>query len=94
DEREASYPTFSYQLVPRGIGSGDSEGVVWERTVEPGLSDNELNELAALVQDSPIRNYVTAEVNLARFIRDITLDVQSQAVSVIKALEEYQADVR
>ncbi len=94
DERETSYPQFSYQLVPRGISTRESEGVVWEREVESGLSDEQLSEIVALVQDSPIRNHVTAEVNLARFVRAITHDLQGQAVSLIKLLEEYRAASR
>ena len=58
------------------------------------FSDEQLSELVALVQDSPIQNHATAEVNLARFIRAITHDLQGQAVSLIKVLEEYQAAIR
>ncbi len=94
DERETDYPGLSYQLVPRRISYSQNEGVVWEREVESGLSDTQLKELVELVQDSSIRDHVTAELNLARFIRGIELDLQGRAVSLISLLEEYQKSIQ
>lgn len=94
DERETDYPKYSYQLAPRGISAGEREGWVWERELESGLTDKQLNEIVAQVQDSPIEGHVTAEINLARFIRGITLDLQNQAESLASLLEEYQADIQ
>ena len=94
DERETDYPELSYQLVPRRISTGPNEGVVWELEVESSLSDTQLNGLVELVQDSSIRDHVTAELNLARFIRGIELDLQGRAVSLIGLLEEYQTSIQ
>ena len=89
DERETAYPNLSYQLIPRNIiDQGGSE-----MEVELGITDEQLRELAELVYDSPIRNHITAEINLARFIRGITIDIQSQAMNLKKQLEEYQKKI-
>ena len=61
--------------------------------VEFDLTNEELRELAELVDGSPIRNHVTAEINLGRFIRGITMEIQSQAVNLVKQLEEYQKEI-
>jgi len=92
EERETAYPGLSYQLVPRGY-SWNEDGVVWERDVEAGLSDEQLDELVKAVHESSIRNHVTAEINLARFIRGITTDVQGQATSLVVRLEKYQTEI-
>ena len=94
DERETAYPHLSYQLVPRSISTSESEDVVVERKIESGLSDKQLSEIAELVQKSSIKNYVTGEINLARFIQGITLDVQNQAMVLAKLLEEYLKEIQ
>lgn len=89
DERETAYPNLSYQLIPRNkIHQGESE-----MEVELGLTNEQLKELAELVDNSPIRSHVTAEINLARFIRGITIDIQSLAMNLKKQLEEYQKEI-
>jgi hypothetical protein len=93
DERETDYPALSYQLVPR-THTSQNEGVVSEQEIESGLSDTQLNELVALVRASAISDHVTAELNLARFILHIELDLQGRAVSLISLLEEYQARIQ
>ena len=94
DERESEYPALSYQLVPRRSRPSKNEGVVWEREIEPGLSDTQLAEFVALVRASSIQDHVIAELNLARFIREIELDLQGRAESVISDLEEYQESLQ
>ncbi len=94
DERETAYPGISYQLVPRsGTSKDEGEFAVWERELEQGLSDEYRDELVKGVQESSIANHVTAEINLARFIRGVTRDLQSQAISLTNQLQEYQAGV-
>ena len=92
EERETAFPGLSYQLVPRKH-SWNEEGAVWERDVEAGLSGEQLSELVKAVHESPIRNHVTAEINLARFIRGITTDVQGQAMSLVAWLEKYETEI-
>ena len=94
DERETDYPGLSYQLVPRRISTNQNEGIVWEREVESGLSDKQLNEIVVLIQESSIRDHVTAELNLARFIRGIELDLQGRAQSLANLLEEYLRSIQ
>ena len=94
DERETDYPKLSYQLAPRGISTVERAGWVWERELESGLTNKQLNDIVAQVQVSPIEGYVTAEINLARFIRGITIDLQNQAESLVSLLEQYEADIQ
>jgi len=92
EERETAYPGLSYQLVPRG-SSWNGEGVVWERDVEADLPEEYLTDLVKSVHESSIGNHVTAEINLARFIRGITKDNQGRATSLVDRLEEYKAEI-
>ena len=94
DERETHYPALSYQLVPRSISTTQNQGVVWELEVESNLSDSQLNELVELVQKSTIRDHVIAELNLARFIRGIELNLQGRAESLTSLLQEYQTSIQ
>ena len=92
EERETAYPGLSYQLVPRDR-SWNGEGVVQERSVEVGLSEEYLKDLVTSVHESTIGNHVTAEINLARFIRGVTKTNQGRATSLVKRLEEYKAEI-
>ncbi len=94
DERETSYPHLSYQLVPRSISNSESEDAVVERKIETGLSDKQLSEIAVLVRKSSIRDYVTGEINLARFILGVTLDLQDQAMVLTNLLEKYHKELQ
>ena len=95
DERETAYPHISYQLVPRSHTpkhQGDVGGV-GERDVESGLSDEYLDELVNAVHESAIGNHVIAEINLARFIRGMTKDLQAQAEELVAKLKEYRTEI-
>jgi hypothetical protein len=71
---------------------GDGTQVV-ELQLETGLSDEFLNERFKVAQDPSFRNHVIAEINLARFIRGITFDLQTKAVNLTSRLKEYQAEI-
>jgi len=92
DERETAYPHISYQLVPRSDTLTQQAGVV-ELQVESGLSDEYLNERVKAAQESSIRNHVIAELNLARFIRGVTVDLEANARELISRLKEYQTEI-
>jgi len=94
EERETAYPDLSYQLVPRGISNIERPGLVLERELESSLSEAQLNELVAMAQASPIKDYVTAEINLARFIHAVSLDLQGQALSLTQLLEDYRTAIQ
>jgi len=64
-----------------------------EQDVESGISDEQIRELVAGVFDFPIKSHVTAEINPARFIRRITLDLQERAEALSVQLEEYQKTI-
>ena len=92
DERETEYPHISYQLVPRSLAStelGDAD----ESYLESGLGDEYINALVKAVHESSIGSHVTAEINLARFIRGITKGIQVRAVDLIARLKEYQTEI-
>lgn len=91
EERETEYPTLSYQLVPRGRGDAEQAGRA-ERQLESGLSDHQLKALSNEVLDSELSNYVTAEINLARFIRGVTEDLREEAVGLISELQKHLAE--
>jgi hypothetical protein len=91
DERETAYPGLSYQLVPRQrVGPATIDFLVEERALEQGLSEDALRSIVDDVVKSPIGLHVTAEINLARFIRSITLDSKKRALELLEALEAYQ----
>jgi hypothetical protein len=92
DARETAYPHVSYQLVPRS-GTSMQHGTVVELLVEPGLSDEFLNERVKAAQELSIKNHVIAEINLARFIRGVTIDLQIKARGLINRIKEYQAEI-
>ncbi len=92
DERETAYPNISYQLVTRSPTSMQNSVVV-ELQIDSGLSDEFLNEGAKAAQEPSFKNHVIAEINLARFIRGITIDLQVKARGLISRLKEYQAEI-
>ena len=92
DERETEYPHISYRLVPRKHAAIEEVGVS-ESDIEPGLGDETLNELVKVAQQSSIGRHVIAEINLARFIRGITTELQTQANNLVARLRDYQANI-
>ena len=92
DERETAYPHLSYQIVPRGPTLKYEVGVV-EARIESGLTDAYLSERVKVAQELSIQNHVIAEINLARFIRGVTSNLQVKAEDLISSLNEYQAQI-
>ena len=89
DERETGYPALSYELVPRRGLEELRDGVTLERTLDPNLSEQQKLELVDLVLNSSISNQITAELNLARFIREVELALQWSAKTLAGELESY-----
>ena len=50
-------------------------------------------ELADIVHGSTIGSHVSAEINLSRFIRGVTLDLKDQAAALVTLIEECQATI-
>jgi hypothetical protein len=92
DARETAYPHVSYQIAPRS-GTSMQHGTVVELLVEPGLSDEFLNERVKAAQELSIKNHVIAEINLARFIRGVTIGLRIKARGLINRIKEYQAQI-
>jgi hypothetical protein len=89
DERETGYPALSYQLVPRRGLDEVGDGVTLERTLDPELSEEQMIILVDLIRSGPIADHVTAELNLARFIREVELTLQWRAKKLVGELEGY-----
>jgi len=89
EERETEYPNLSYQLVPRG-GTLFNGEVVDESILKQGLSEAELQRLVERVLNSPMEGPLTAETNLAAFMRGITLKMQAEARSLALTLQNYR----
>lgn len=89
EERETNFPSWSYRMVPRHT-IVDERGIASEIGVQKGLTDEEIKHLAEEILKSPIISEITAELNLSRFIRAVTISQQGRANSLIAVLEEYQ----
>lgn len=93
EERETDYPALTYELIPRSTTIRDGE-VVWEREVENGLSEGELQSLVQGVRSSRIGELIIAERNFSRFVRGISLSLQEQAINLSDALEAYRVSLQ
>jgi hypothetical protein len=86
--RESGFPTMSFQLVPRtyitenfgnaGIGSDEN------------MTDQEVKLVVENVMASPLRNHVTAEINLAMFIQVSGIAVLSDNEKLGAAIKSYR----
>ncbi len=88
DARETEFPHLSYQLVPRNRTSNVRQVLL---DIDTGLSSTEMAGLIDRALASPIREYVTAEVNLAIFILYLSADISQQGESLISRIEAYRA---
>jgi hypothetical protein len=93
EERETEYPALSYQLVPRRGLNEVRDGVTLERTLDPDLSEKQKRDLINLIRSSPISNQVTAELNLARFIKEVEMVLQREARKLTAELESYLGQI-
>ena len=84
DERETRYPHLSYQLVPRAN----------EFDLQQNLSDDEIRRLVAGVFASPLRHHVIAEINLARFMRERLVALQTEGRQLIEQLQTHLDSMR
>ena len=88
DARETEFPHLSYQLVPRN--SKSSQRLVLLST-DPGLSSAETERLIDRALESPIGDYVIAEINLAKFILHLSVDISQQCEALMEKIETYRA---
>ncbi len=87
DARETEFPHISYQLVPR---SHESDRIGILLSPKSDLSESEIRILADGVLESPLRKYVVAEINLAKFIQRLTVEVQRQHGELVNMIESYR----
>jgi hypothetical protein len=88
DARETRFPHLSYQLVPRDTESSNRLVLLG---LDPDLSSDEMSRLIDRALESPIRDYVIAEINLARFILHLSADIDQQCEALIAKIEIYRA---
>lgn len=91
DERETNYPHVSYQLVERANeGSPESDIDV----VELEIKSVDLEQIIDDVFNSSLRIHVTAELNLARFIRNLAGRLQERCADLLNELEAYRETIK
>lgn len=90
DARETRFPHLSYQLVPRHSESSDRLVLL---SPDQGLSSEETDHLIDRALASPIGDYVIAEINLARFILHLSVDVSQQCEALMEEIETYRASL-
>ena len=78
-ERETEYPHLSYRLVPRRD----------EFDLKPNLSGVQLEQLVTKVMESSISDHITAEQNLALFIRKMINMMLPRSRELRDQLEAY-----
>jgi len=88
DARETRFPHLSYQLVPRTREF--SHRLVLLGT-DPDLSPEEMLRLIDRALESPLQDYVIAEINLARFILHLSADITEQCETLMAQIENYRA---
>ena len=79
DERETDYPNITYQLVPRSS----------EFELATDLSQSQVDQIVNAVFASTLREHITSEINLARFIRSQFEIQRKDAVELVSELETY-----
>jgi hypothetical protein len=93
DERETQYPGISYRLVPR-INEGRIEAEFGNTLdVEPDIEASEAWRIVQEVVESELSSHITAEINFARFVRNIALRLQDRCSDVLSLLEEYRSTI-
>ena len=93
DERETEFPHISYQIVPRAPATVRFSDVT-EFRFDADFGDEFLNERLKIARDPSFMNHVIAELNLARFIRSVTLNLQDRGEVLRNRLEEYQEEIK
>ena len=88
DARETRFPHISYQLVPRNSESSNRLVLL---STDRALSSEEVVRLTDRALASPLKDYVIAEINLARFILHLSSDIGQQCEALIEKIETYKA---
>jgi hypothetical protein len=88
EERETDYPKLTYELIPRATTDGD-DGVIWERSVQPNLPPDRIEEIYQDILDSNLKALTTAEANFGRFVTAISVSQLEQAKALRKTLADY-----
>ena len=88
EARETDYPKLTYELIPRATSDGD-DGVIWERSVQPNLPPDRIEEIYQDILDSNLKALTTAEANFGRFVTAVSVSQLEQAKALRKTLADY-----
>lgn len=88
EERETKYPNLTYELIPRSTATGD-DGEIWERSVEPNLQPDRVEEIYQNILDSDLEALTTAEANFAKFVMAMSLSQLAEAKTLRDTLANY-----
>jgi len=93
DERETQYPDISYRLVPR-LNEGRVEAEFGNTLdVQPGVDASEAQQFVQAVLESELLDHVTAEINFARFVRNIATRLKDRCTDVLSQLDAYRSQI-
>ena len=93
DARETQYPEISYWLVPRKNEGLFEDGFARSFEIEPDLSDVSIDRLLTDVRSSDLGTHVSAEINLARFVRNLSVRMRDICLDLIERLEAYRQTI-
>ena len=88
EERETEYPNLTYELIPRATTARD-DGAVLERSVEPNLQPDRVEEIYQNILDSDLEALTTAEANFGKFVTAISLSQLEEAKTLRTTLANY-----
>jgi Family of unknown function (DUF6090) len=93
DERETEYPDISYRLVPR-VNEGRAEAENGSTLdVEPDLDAEDAQRLVGRIFESELADHVTAEINFARFVRNLAHRHRDRCADLLTQLEAYRDEI-
>jgi hypothetical protein len=93
DARETEYPHISYRLVPR-INEGRGEAEIGNPLdVEPDLDAEDAQRLVGRIFESELADHVAAEINFARFVRNLAHRHRNRCADLRTQLEAYRHEI-
>jgi hypothetical protein len=85
ERRQTNYPNLTSQYIPKGENG---------RRVKSGLNNEEMKGLVSDILKSPIKHYLTAEINFGRFTNKQSSNIKDQAEDLIEVLKTYQTEIK
>ena len=64
------------------------------KSIDPALSHEQMDELSSVILDSPIKQYVTEEINFGRYANNRIQVTKQRADELIDKLNTYQKEIQ